>query len=137
MSNLYQERDEAIEAGERALRCLRNAKSELDSARGWGIFDIFSDGLLSNLIKHGKLNKASQSLEEAKWELERFSQELDDVSDITGYHFDIGGFATFADFFFDGLVADLYVQSKINQARGNVKNAINRVESVLRELRSM
>jgi uncharacterized protein (DUF2164 family) len=40
----------------------------------------------------------------------------------------------FADFFFDGLIADFYVQSKINNARAQVDEAISRVEGALDRL---
>ena len=34
---------EAIDAGERALDSLRDAKQSLKSARGWGVFDLLGD----------------------------------------------------------------------------------------------
>ena len=129
------EKREAIDAGEAALRSLRSAKSYLNTARGWGIYDIINGGLISTAIKHSKINSAQAQIEQAKWDLQKFSRELRDVSEITGNEFGIGSFATFADFFFDGLIADFYVQSKINKARAQVDEAIRRVENVLRELR--
>ena len=47
-----------------------------------------------------------------------------------------GSFAAFADFFFDGLFADWFVQSKINESLSNVRNAINNVENILQDLDS-
>ena len=49
---------------------------------------------------------------------------------------DTHDFLTFADFFFDGLVADWLVQDRINDARMQVDEAIRRVEQVLYQLRS-
>ena len=49
---------------------------------------------------------------------------------------EIDGFLTFADFFFDGLLADLLVQSKISDAKQAVDNAIFRVDSILARLRA-
>ena len=43
---------------------------------------------------------------------------------------------TFADVFFDGLIADIFVQSKINDARRHVQEAIARVEGILGQLRA-
>lgn len=135
MSNeLERERREAKEAGEIALRSLRRAKQELNGARGWGIYDMLGGGMLSTLIKHGKMDKARSYIEEAKWELQKFSRELRDVTYITGVDFGIGDFATFADFFFDGMLADFYVQTKINEARRQVDDAIRRVEMILKRL---
>ena len=47
-----------------------------------------------------------------------------------------GEFLKFADFFFDGLIADLLVQSKINDAKQEIDNAISCVDSILARLRA-
>lgn len=49
---------------------------------------------------------------------------------------DVGGFLTFADFFFDGFLADIFVQSKIGDGKKQVQEAIRRVEDILRTLRA-
>lgn len=133
--DIVKEKREAIEAGERALRSLRQAKSDLNSARGWGIYDLLGGGMISTLIKHSRMNNAEKNISDAKWELQRFARELDDVEDVTGVDFGIGDLATFADFFFDGMLADFYVQTKINNARAQVDEAIRRVEYVILKLR--
>ena len=133
--DIIREKREAIEAGERALRSLRQAKSDLNSARGWGIYDLLGGGMISTLIKHSRMNNAEKNISDAKWELQRFARELDDVEDVTGVDFGIGDLATFADFFFDGMLADFYVQTKINNARAQVDEAIRRVEYVILKLR--
>lgn len=135
MYDIEKEKKEAYDAGNRALISLRRAKADLDSARTWGIFDIFGGGFLSTAIKHGKMSDAASEIEQAKWDLHNFSRELNDVTDLTGIDFGVGDFASFADFFFDGVLADFYVQSKINEARHQVNEAIWRVEQVLDSLR--
>ncbi len=127
---------EAIDAGERALLSLRDAKNSLRSARGWGIVDMLGGRGLSGLIKHVKIGDARNSLSQAKADLTYFSRELADVRDIKGLDIEIGDFLTFADFFFDGFLADIMVQSKIRQAQDKVDDAINRVEYLLNRLRS-
>lgn len=127
---------EAIEAGERALSSLRSAKDSLSSARGWGLFDLFGGGAISGMVKHMKIGDARQSLNRAKADLERFSRELSDVRDLQGLNIEIGDFLTFADFFFDGFLADMMVQSKIRQAQDNIDDAIYRVENLLGRLRT-
>lgn len=128
------ERQEAIRAGERALNSLRDAEHYLGGARLWGIVDLLGGGGLSGLLKHAKIHDASRSMERAKADLLAFQRELRDV-DIADLRIDIGGFLTFADFFFDGLVADWLVQSKIQNARRQVAEAITRVEQILAALR--
>lgn len=127
---------EAMQAGERALASLKTAKEKLQSARGWGIFDMLGGGLITDLIKHSKINEATGCLEDARYELQCFQKELSDVRAVYGLRIDIGGFLSFADFFFDGLIADYLVQTKINEAREDVDDAIRRVETILSQLRN-
>ena len=135
MYNRQLEIREAIEAGERALRSLKEARSNLGSARGWGVVDMLGGRGLSGLIKHVKIGDARSSLNRAKADLDRFSRELSDVRDIQGLDIEIGDFLTFADFFFDGFLADIMVQSKIRQAQDKVDDAIDRTEALLARLR--
>lgn len=131
------EKREAIRAGERALNSLHDAEHYLGGARLWGIVDMFGGRGLSGLVKHVKLGEASKSLERARADLRLFQKELKDVEAIRNLQIDIGGFLTFADFFFDGLIVDWLVQSKIQDARRQVANAISQVEWILGQLRSM
>ncbi len=133
---MRREMNEAIVAGERALSSLKMAQSQLNSARTWGFFDMFGGGLLSSAIKHSKINEASRYMERAKSDLLVFQRELRDVSISMNLQMEVGGFLSFADFFFDGIVADYLVQSKIADAREQVEDAISMVESILRNLRN-
>lgn len=126
---------EAIAAGERALSSLYVAQDKLKSARGWGMFDLFGGGFISDMMKHSRLNEASQCMEDAKYQLRIFKKELADVNGSFNLKLDIGGFLSFADFFFDGIVADYLVQSKIADARRQVDSAIEKVSGILEELK--
>ena len=126
---------EAITAGERALSSLYAAQNKLKSARGWGIFDMLGGGLLSDLMKHSRMNDASSYMEAARRDLEIFKRELADVSTSYNIRMDVDGFLTFADFFFDGLIADYLVQTRISQAREQVDEAIVKVSGILAELK--
>ena len=103
------ERNEAILAGERALDSLRAARDELNSAGNWGIVDLLGGGLISGLVKHSKMSNAQNYMEQAKWNLQNFSRELQDVNMVHNLNLELGDFLTFADFFFDGVVADWLV----------------------------
>ena len=133
--NLQKEMSEAIQAGETALCSLRAAREELQKAGNWGIVDLFGGGFITNLIKHSKMDNASHLMENAKYDLKKFQKELRDVTINTDLSIDCGGFLTFADFFWDGVVADWLVQSKINDAKRQVDDAIAQVEQILRRLK--
>ena len=127
---------EAIAAGERAPSSMRAAQSSLDSARGWGILDMFGGNLITGLIKHSKVSDASRYVDAARRDMGYFQNELQDIQDLQGLDIRIGDFLTFADFFWDGFLADILVQSKINDARRKIADAINRTESVVSKLRN-
>lgn len=135
--DMDREVQEAIDAGEQALRSLRTAREKLNSAGNWGLLDIFGGDTISGLMKHKKIGDAERYIDDAKRDLRCFSRELGDVRGIENLNINVGDFLTFADFFFDGFLADVMVQSKINNAKKEVDEAIRRVEGVLVKLRTL
>lgn len=133
---MKREMQEAITAGERALSSLRMAQDKLNSAGNWGLFDMFGGGLFSTIMKRSKMDDAVNLMESAKTDLKRFQRELQDVNVPLDLKMEVGSFLSFADFFFDGFVADYLVQSKISDAKGQVSDSIRRVEQILRDLKS-
>ena len=136
MYDRNKEINEAIRAGERALSSLREAEKQLNSAGNWGLLDIFGGNTISGFMKHMKINNASQCIANARRDLETFRDELGDIHDLENLNVDVSGFLTFADFFLDGFVADLFVQSKISKGKQQVREAERRVEEILRTLRA-
>ena len=125
------ERREAIYAGERALDSLYEAQNQLRKARNWGIYDIIGGGFFSSLIKHSKIDNARTCIEQAKYDLQKFSDELRDVS--YNLDVDIGSFLTFFDLM-DSFLADVLVQSKLADASHKIEDAIYKVQQILRSL---
>lgn len=125
--DLEKEKREAADAGNRALRSLRAAQDNLNSAKNWGIWDMFGGGFISTMVKHSKM-------EQARYDLRNFSRELNDVNMACHLDIETGDFLSFADWFFDGFVVDWMVQDRINQASWQVAEAICRVEGILRQL---
>lgn len=139
MSNADYQREvnEAIQAGTRALRSLQQARESLNSAGNWGIVDLLGGGLISTFAKHSKMNDAERQIEQARSDLRSFRKELTDVDAFADIHIETGDFLAFADYFFDGLIADWMMQSRINDAKQQVDNAIQKVERVLKRLRAI
>ena len=90
---------EAIYAADNALAHLDSAKTYLNKASNWGIIDIFGGGLFTNLMKHERMGEAEREIQEAKYALQKFSRELQDVTGYSSIHID--DLITFADFIFD------------------------------------
>ena len=122
---------EAILAGEIALDHLKEAKDQLDSASTWGMFDLFGGNIFTGMMKHSRIDDASRCVERAKKELARFRDELEDIQDVEDLHIEIDSLLVFADYLFDGLFADMVVQSKISDYRRQVEAAMDRVQDIL------
>ena len=130
------EKKEAIDAGNRALQSLKDAQNHLNNAKNWGIWDMLGGGFFSTMVKQSKMDQAKQDMERAKYDLKNFSKELSDVNMVCHLDIKTGDFLSFADFFFDGFFVDWMVQDRINQASGQVEEAIRIVEGILRQIYS-
>ena len=131
------ELQEACAAGEEALSSLDVADDRLDEAENLGTWDMIGGGVFVTMMKHGKLDEAKDYVNQAQQAMSRFRTELTDVDLISQAQVSIGDFATFADYFFDGLFADLMVQDQIQQSRDSVVRAGQEVERVLSRLEEM
>lgn len=125
---------EAISAGRRAETCISQVLNSLDSAENWGVWDMLGGGVISTAIKHGHIDDAQDGLRQAQRALSDFQTELVDVGDIQVPNVEIGSFATFADYFFDGLFVDWYVQSGIHEAQNGVSEVHGKVLAALHTL---
>ena len=96
---------------------------------GFAILNVNQDDLLEVVSE-----AESRAKEQAKYDLRSFSKELNDVSMVINLNIETGDFLSFADWFFDNFFVDWMVQDKINKARDQVRDAILKVENVMREL---
>lgn len=122
----------AIDKGEKAKACLEEALDALNSASNWGILDIFRGGMFTTFVKHSRIDRARDYIYQSREYLWEFKRELSGGEYI---NIDIGSFLTFADFFWDGLFADILVQSRINDAKRQVSSVIADLDRVLSRLR--
>lgn len=132
-----QEIHEAIEAGEAVLECLQAVEHSLDKAGGWGTLDLLGGGLISTLAKHSHIDDAQIKIEDAQRLLHSFRTELADIQIDAAILMETGGFAKFADFFFDGLIADWFMQSKIRHSQENVSVVSSEVADILQQLQHL
>ena len=128
---------EAISAGNSARSTAESVLSSLDSAEGWGTWDLLGGGLLADMAKHSHLDEAQGAIERLQSQLRRFKTELADVTIHADVQVNVDGFLRFADYFFDGLFADWAVMDKISQSQSQVQSTKNQIDSVLSRLNSM
>lgn len=125
---------EAISAGTAARYTADDIMSALDSAEGWGTWDLFGGGLIADLAKHGELDEAQSMIEQLQSQLRRFKTELADVTVRADFQVNVDGFLRFADYFFDGLFADWAVMDRIGRAKEQVDRTVTQIAGVLRQL---
>lgn len=128
---------EAIHAGEQALETADRILDELDSARGWGIFDLIGGGLLSGLIKHDHMDKASNLVPRLRSELRTFRREMQDVYIPDGVNTDVGTFWSIADILCDDVLSDAVVLSRISNARRQMEDLREEILCALERLEGM
>lgn len=126
------ELNEAISAGQKALSVADQVLSSLDSAEGWGTWDLVGGGMLSDLAKHSHLDTAQSSVEHLQSQLRIFKTELADVTVDEDFQVSIDGFLRFADYFFDGIFTDWMVLDRIHQSQDRVQDTRDQIDQVLR-----
>lgn len=115
--------DEAIQAADGALASLDKVIGSLESAEGWGTWDMLGGDFLSTAIKHSHIDDARDAVQDAQAQIDRFNRELADVKRSTNITIEIGGLEVFADYFLDGLIVDWVVQSKIQDSLEQARRA--------------
>ncbi len=127
------ELDEAAVAGQSALKSVEEIQATLASAANWGALDMFGGGMLTTLAKHSKMDAAKDQARVAQRKLLQFEEELADADERLQLSLQIDGFSQFADYFFDGLISDWIVQSKIQKAKTECSETIFRVKAAIRQ----
>lgn len=132
---------EASSAGKRALDHVGRIQKSLESAANWGAYDMMGGGLLATMAKRDHLDKAQTEMHQFQHQLKNFNRELKDVGDSIDFDIQIDDFLSFADWFFDGFFVDWAVQSKINDAKlqmrqleGKIKGIVNKLHAEERQV---
>lgn len=137
LKSQYREIEEAISAGQAALKQVAAVEGNLNSAEGWGTWDMIGGGLIASLAKHSRLDEAQRQVEELQVLLSWFRTELADVTIDADLQIQIDGFLRFADFFFDGLFADWAVLNEIRNSQKRVAHVKDQINDVLARLAGM
>ena len=137
LESRMKEIQEAVDAGSRALQAADKVIETLDDAESLSTWDVLGGGLLVDLAKHESLDNAQERVEQLQEDLRRFKTELTDVTVEADIQVSIDGFLQFADFFFDGLFADLAVMDHIHGSQEKVQKTRDEIQGVLSRLADM
>ncbi len=124
----------ALMLTDQLIDCLDSAEHQLSSARNWGFLDVLGGGLIVDLIKHSKLHNAQAAMEHVNAIMQELQQVLGSISIPGDYRMEVGGFATFADFFFDSGIVDIYMTAKIMNSLSEVRKLKERAYDLKRRL---
>ena len=124
------------EAAAQAVVCsLNELMGTLKSAEDWGYVDMIGGGMITTYIKHSKIDKAKSQIITVQNKLHRLQRELKDLKIDSNLEMNVGGLATFADYFFDGLIVDWIVQKGISKAKSTTEGLQLQVEGIWRAVK--
>ena len=117
---------------------LTEAQSRLSSARGWGIYDLIArGGLISNFIKHRRIDQADECVDSAREKLLRVQRLLRGVPGVPPvFTQQLSGVLRFFDIGTHSLIASLLVQEKIADRRAQVEQMLAEVRALHHHLSS-
>lgn len=118
---------EAIDEGSLLVERLDGVIESLQGAEGWGTWDLLGGGLITTAMKHSKIDAARDGVTRLQPQLNRFRRELADVDIEAELAIEISSFASFADYFFDGLIVDWVVQSRISESLAQLRRTRDQV----------
>lgn len=134
---VIQELAEAIAAGGEVLSGVGEVLRHLEDAENWSTWDLFGGGLLADIAKHDALESAQRAVERLQIKLRSFKTELVDVNVEANVQIRVEGMLEFADFFFDGFLADYAVMDHIAKTIGEVNGTKKKVEGIQQTLREL
>ena len=127
---------EAITAGSNVILGVEPVILSLKSAENWGVWDMFGGGLISTAIKHSRIDDARSGVHDVQTKMSQFKRELADVRKGIDLQINVGELASFADFFFAGLITDWIVQSRIEDSLMQSEKAKSMIVQAVKELES-
>lgn len=137
MQTQSRELREALEQGEQARTLALELQKELDSAEDLGAWDLLGGGLLVDMAKHEHLDRARAGVDRLQAQIRRFRTELADVDISLDLEIHIDSTLRFSDWFFDGFIVDMAVQSRIEDAQDRVGSVLKQLEHCLSKLTAM
>lgn len=126
---------EAHAAGCRTRDSLLDADRLLGSAGGWSTWDTFGGGgLVTDMMKYGRVDEATAQLRRADEALRAFSRELADVRMAAVRGVEVGEMTRLFDVWFDNIFSDWAVRDRIRDAADRTRQAIAAVDAALHDV---
>ena len=137
MTNNLKEINDVQKIIDEILSLIDEAETKFNKARNWGFFDILGGGFITDLFKHSNLDSASDIMNKINYLLKDLQRELNEVVIPTDFSMNTFTFSSFADFVFDGFLADTYMQAKIMSSISQIRNLRDRLLDLQNKMDSL
>ncbi|MEC8513533.1 MAG: hypothetical protein VX015_15435 [Planctomycetota bacterium] len=129
---------DAQRCGIAAYESLETLEKELTGAAAASNWDRFGGGAVPTAIKHSKMDRARDLVDQVEEDLHRFEDELDAIDEVEGITLELEMPASlrFADLFFDCLIIDWNVHGKIKRSLDHTREAMALVRETVEHLDS-
>ena len=105
------------------------------SDAGWSNWDTFGGGgMVTDMMKYGRIDEATAQLRQADEALRRFSRELADVQMSAVGGVEVGEMTRVFDVWFDNIFSDWAVRDRIREASERTRQALAAVDESLRRV---
>ena len=136
--DFLQKKEDALCVLDRLVTLVFDAEKRLSHARNWSFIDVLGGGFFVDIFKYLNIGRAKNSMDEADRLLRELSSILGGMEIPVDYRMQLGGFATFADFVFDGfIISDVYMAGKILSSLEQVRELKKRLVALQVQLQSM
>ena len=136
--DFLQKKTDALCVLDRLVPLVFDAEKRLSHARNWSFIDVLGGGFFVDIFKYLNIGRAKNSMDEADRLLRELSSILGRMEIPVDYRMQLGGFATFADFVFDGfIISDVYMAGKILSSLEQVRELKKRLVALQVQLQSM
>lgn len=127
----------ALDTVYRLIPLVEDAERSFKSARNWSVIDMLGGGFIVDLFKHMSLGNARDKMNEVQFLLEKLQGELNSITIPGDYRMKMNGFLTFGDFFFDGILFDALMASKIFSSLDEIQRLKEKLKIVKNNLEKM
>jgi hypothetical protein len=130
------ELQEAQEALEKVMAIIQEVKSELQSAKNWGLFDMIAGDMFASLIKRDKISKVNSRMDYLRRVLQEAQKELADVNITLASEISNSSSDYFWDVWFDNIFTDFRVQGELDKVAENINQLERQVGLALKDVKA-
>lgn len=126
--------NEAFRLAQRIYQVLEEAEAQLQSAKRWGVFDLFMGGTISSLVKRRKMENAESAIQRANVLLKQLQLIIEDIHVEMDSEVVQSQRGVFFDLFFDNIFSDVVTQNRITEALETVAQYKTSMNGVLYQI---